>query len=174
MLTYLKRQRSSRKNVKGRYVNILLCSMQLFAPMVIQISMIVGISQEPDLRQIIKAFATLGFIVQIDDMFAAYLPTDIIKNANQLNSSGILVLSKDHNTLPKVWRRLKQGTCRTRRFGSKSQGNPLVVIGQEMSNIGINIWYWTILNLQVILYTYFIGIISVTVQILGYAFQIAE
>ena len=37
MLTFLKRQRGSSKNLRGRYVNLMLCFMQITAPLMTQI-----------------------------------------------------------------------------------------------------------------------------------------
>jgi hypothetical protein len=106
MLTFLKRMKNSRKQIRGRYINTLLSSMQLFGPMLLQISLIVSIVSEPNLSQIIKAFATLGFIVLIDDMFANNLPAEVHENAEKMNEMKLLKLGKDHNSFKRIFRRI--------------------------------------------------------------------
>ena len=77
MFTFLKRQKGSRKHLKGRFINLFLAMCQILGPFVLQTSLIIVISQEPSLGQITKAFVTLGFVVGIDDMFANTLPPGV-------------------------------------------------------------------------------------------------
>ena len=42
VLTYLKRAKGSKKNMKGRYVNIILISMQIIANLSIYLALLLG------------------------------------------------------------------------------------------------------------------------------------
>ena len=44
VLTYLKRQKGTSRNVKGRYVNIALISLQIVANLTIYVALIIGVS----------------------------------------------------------------------------------------------------------------------------------
>lgn len=74
MLTFLKRQRGSSKHLRGRYINITLCFMQITAPIVSQIMFSIQAAQEDAVKMIIKGFVTLGLVTRLDDMFAASFP----------------------------------------------------------------------------------------------------
>jgi len=59
------------------------------------VSYIISTTQDPELSQIIKTFVTLSFIVNIDDMFAATLPSELSANFKELNKSGLLKISEN-------------------------------------------------------------------------------
>ena len=81
MLTYLKRMKGSANHVRGRFINILLASMQIVAPSITVISLAVNITQQSALSQITKAYVTLSLVVNIDDMFSPGLPDEVRDNA---------------------------------------------------------------------------------------------
>ena len=74
VFTYLKRQ----KHRVGRYVNIILISMQVLSPIAVLLSLGIIISQEGGMDQIIKTYVTLGFITKIDNMLAQSLSKEIV------------------------------------------------------------------------------------------------
>jgi hypothetical protein len=108
MLTFLKQMKGHHKNMRGRYINILLASMQIITPIMTITSLIINITQQSQLSQITKAFVTLSFVVGIDDMFAPSLPAEIRENAESLNKTGALKLSKDYNTYSLILQRMKR------------------------------------------------------------------
>jgi len=74
MLTYLKRMKGMKDHSKGRLINIIICSMQLITPILTLVAMLLILTQETYLSFIIKDYVTIGFILTIDNMFAAQLP----------------------------------------------------------------------------------------------------
>jgi len=74
VLRYLKYVKTAKGGKRGRMMNILLCSMQLIAPLCTEIVLIIAISQTPALSMIIKSFVALGFFIKIDDMFSENFP----------------------------------------------------------------------------------------------------
>ena len=178
MFTYLKRSLASRKNDRGRFVNILICSMQIIAPLMLQISLVVTITQESKLSQIIKAFATCAFVTTVDDVFAANFPQSIKENAKKLNKTKSLLVEKDHNSYTKVFKRLWKGiSCKkimteNMMTGEQERVNPLTIVFQELANLAINFWYQIVVNIQVIFYNYFIGLLCVIIQLVGSISQV--
>ena len=85
MLTFLKRMKGSANHVRGRFINIMLSSMQIIAPTITVVSLVVNITQQSALSQITKAYVTLMFVVNIDDMFSPSLPSEVRTNAKILN-----------------------------------------------------------------------------------------
>ena len=81
MLTYLKRMKGNRKNLKGRFVNILLCAMKMIHPMILLVTLILSNGQEEKFSMIIKSFVTLSMIATVDQKFVVLLPKSIIENA---------------------------------------------------------------------------------------------
>jgi hypothetical protein len=107
MLTYLKQMKYVKKNQKGRLINIILASMQILGPMMSMTSLIISMTQESQLSQIIKSFVALSFVVGIDDMFVGSLPRDLRDNVESMNESKALQLSKDYNSNALVLARIK-------------------------------------------------------------------
>ena len=87
MLTFLKFMKRQKSNVNGRYINIMLSSMQILASFATQTTFMIQVSQEPKIGMITKAFVTLLFVTNVDDQFAQFIPQDIIDNADELNDS---------------------------------------------------------------------------------------
>ena len=159
--------------MKGRLINIFISTLSILIPLLIQGSLILSVVQEPVLTQITKAFVTLGFIVSIDDMFAEKVPKEIFVNAAKLNKHKVLKLSKDHNTNYRICIRIKKGCvgffcCRRRK---QSLCNLLLT---ETLNLTINLYYAIILNLQLVVYNYFIGVLCILVQMAGYFSNIMD
>lgn len=90
MLTLLKRMQGSANHTRGRFINIILSSMQIIAPIITVIALVVNITQQSALSQITKAYVALSFIVNIDDMFSASLPAELRQNAKILNKNKAL------------------------------------------------------------------------------------
>jgi hypothetical protein len=87
MLTYLKRMKGNANHTRGRFINIMLSSMQIMAPICTVLSLVINITQSSALSQIVKAYVTLSFIVSIDDMFSAALPVEVRENAEIINKN---------------------------------------------------------------------------------------
>ena len=80
----------------------MLCFMQMLAPMITGIIFAGAMSQEFNLKMVIKGFATLGLVIGLDDMFASSFPCNVKKNCKELNESGIMEMPKDHNSMANV------------------------------------------------------------------------
>ena len=58
---------------------------------------------------IIKSYVTLGFMSGIDNMMTQTLPPQVIKNAKELNKSGVLVMPQvDRNSWKFIWKRFQK------------------------------------------------------------------
>lgn len=88
---YLKYVKTAKGGKRGRFINIVLCLMQLSSPFFTEIVLIVAISQLAQLSMIIKSFVALGFVIKIDDMFSENFPDEIKKTANDLK----LIIGED-------------------------------------------------------------------------------
>lgn len=111
---FLKRMKGNSKNLKGRTINILIISMQIISPIVVNIVNWVTLSQESTFAGMINGYVALGFILTIDDLFQDIFPQVLKDNVDNLNESGLLVMSEDNNTAQKLIRRLcrKKNRCR--------------------------------------------------------------
>ena len=165
MLTFLKRIGHTSKYANGRLTNILICSMQLVAPLITMASLIMRIIQEQQFSLITKSFVALGFVVNIDDMFAASIPLDIKKNAERLNQGKKLKLTKDYNSFKEIFSRL---SSKKNKVATEQKKAPDPTLIDEMINILINLWYQVIINLQLIIINYFAGMACVIFQIIGF------
>ena len=96
LLTYLKRVKG--KHDKGKCINVLLCCMHLLSPVIGIFAIVITGSQEKKLSMIVKNFVSLGFILQIDNMFSSCLPIDIQQCVDKINDKGGLKMPKDKNT----------------------------------------------------------------------------
>jgi hypothetical protein len=71
LFTWLKYQRVADKNNKvnraSRYIGMALCFMQCFASLLTQTFYSIQVAQDLSLRMIIKGFATISIVVNIDD-----------------------------------------------------------------------------------------------------------
>lgn len=70
ILRYLKYVKTAKGGKRGRFINILICSMQVISPIFTEVILQIAISQTKKLSMIIKSFVALGFVIQIDDMFS--------------------------------------------------------------------------------------------------------
>ena len=77
MLTFLKRMKAT----KGRLMNILICSMQIMTPLFALCAMTITMTQQSALSYIVKDFVTIGFILNVDNLFAGTLPGTVKTNA---------------------------------------------------------------------------------------------
>jgi hypothetical protein len=78
----------------------------MITPILALVALMLVVTQEHSLGGITKEYATLGFILSIDNLFASILPPAIIQNAKRLNSSGTLKIVKDKNTFSLIFRRV--------------------------------------------------------------------
>lgn len=84
ILRYLKYVKTAKGGKRGRFINILLCSMQMISPFFTEIVLILAISQTYRLSMIIKSFVALGFVIQIDNMFSENFPEEIKSTSRDL------------------------------------------------------------------------------------------
>jgi len=104
MLTYLKRQKSTRNLQSGRLVNIFLCSLQCITPLFTLFGLIYTFTKEPNIKMIIKSFVSVAFVINIDDHFSLTLPENIITNMKDLNQKKVVRLTKDHNSMKELYK----------------------------------------------------------------------
>lgn len=154
VLRYLKYTKTAKNGKRGRFVNILLCSMQIISPFFTEIVLILAIGQVGSLSVIIKSFVALGFVVQIDNMFSENFPKEIKEMASNLH----LVISKDQNSLRKIHKRL-----------IRQLKNPKTPVRAQEAffNVLINLWYTLVNNTYIIFYYYFFPLMCIVLQ---YAF----
>mmetsp|Transcript_8499 Transcript_8499/g.14296 ORF Transcript_8499/g.14296 Transcript_8499/m.14296 type:complete len:728 (+) Transcript_8499:520-2703(+) len=103
ILRYLKYVKTAKGGKRGRFINILLCSMQMISPFFTEIVLILAICQTESLPMIIKSFVALGFVIKIDDMFSENFPKEIKDTASDLE----LIIGKDQNSYKKILKRIK-------------------------------------------------------------------
>ena len=82
--------------------------MQLCAPIMAMLSLIITMGQEDLFSMIVKSYVTMGAICQIANQFAATLPKEVFENARILNDSGILKIGTDNNSTDIILKRLYQ------------------------------------------------------------------
>ena len=102
VLTFLKRMKGNRDGKKGRVINILIISMQILAPIFANFVNMLTITQIGDLFSMVKHYVAFGFVLNIDNLYVTMFPKDVVENVKQLNDSGLIVISKDHNSNRKV------------------------------------------------------------------------
>lgn len=83
---------------------------------------------------------TIGFILTVDNLFAASLPDDVKQNAVRINKEGGFRMSRDNNKFSAIKQRYSDGS-----------GLP----GNEVLNFIVNVWFYILINFQVIFYNYF-------------------
>ena len=154
MLTFLKRM----KNQKGKsnVINVLLCSMQILTPVFALAAMTISMAQQSALSMIVKDFVSIGVILGFDNLLANSLPQSIRTNAENINLSGGLVLQKDSNSFRLIFKRAIR------------EYTDIKSVTNEIMNVVVNLWFFTIINFQVIFYNYFAPLIVIIVQMLGY------
>jgi len=99
---YLKYVKTAKGGKRGRFINIFICLMQIISPIYTEIILQISISQTKQLSMIIKSFVALGFVINIDDMFAENFPQEIKSTAKTLE----LQIGQDQNTFKKIRKRL--------------------------------------------------------------------
>ena len=57
---------------------------------------------------ITKAFVTLIFVTNIDDLFAQSFPQDVLDNDEELNKAKVLKVGSDDNSFGMLYKRLKR------------------------------------------------------------------
>ena len=63
ILRYLKYVKTAKGGKRGRFINIIICSMQVVSPIFTEIILQIAISQTKKLSMIIKSFVALGFVI---------------------------------------------------------------------------------------------------------------
>lgn len=153
MLTFLKRMKGTRKHSKGRFINFLLCSMNIINPIMALFALMITMGQEKKMGSITKSFVTIGFIMNIDNMFASTLPKEIKDNQVALNKKKIPI-GKDYNSYRLIFQRMKKGDT--------------ITLLNELFNIWVNIQFTILVNFQIIVINYFAPVIVVVIQVVGY------
>ena len=106
MLAFLKREKLRKNNDKGRFINVIVCLMQLMTPIFSLICLMISVTQESKMGMITKDYVTLAFVLSIDNLFSGILPADIKSNVKLLNSTGVLKMGKDYNSMARIKKRL--------------------------------------------------------------------
>ena len=84
---------------------------------------------------------------------------ETINNAESINNAGGLVITKDNNSNKNLWRALKK---------NPSCGE----FCNFLLNLLVNFWFFFIINVNIILYNYFVSMLVVFVQIFGFYYTI--
>ena len=161
LFTFLKRQKLHREQKKGLFINIILCTMQVVAPILALFALMIVLGQEKKLSDIIKSYVTIGFILNIDNMFTGNFPQEVKQNAEKVNDSKVLKMGTDYNTFSKVYKRFKRSKT------SRDYFNVFL-------SIIINIQFLIVSNFTIIIYNYFAPMICILIQLLGYTKQIGK
>ena len=91
-------------------------------------------------------------ITNLDFTFAEIVPQSIHKIAKDINSKGGLIIPPDQNTWKACWFR-----CKHKRKTIKHVKDAL--------QVGVmNMFYWLLINFQVVFFNYFIPIVGVLMQ----------
>ena len=165
MLCFLKRMKTCHQNLKGRYINIMIASMHFCTCIIALISLIITISQEENMQMITKDYATLAFVMNIDNMFSMTLPAEVKANARKVNQLGLLKMGKDYNSYKLIYQRLTS-------IDTDENDNWMVDYLREIANICVNIWCGFLLNFEIVFFNYFGPFTSVMIQFLGYFNQV--
>ena len=143
MLTYLKRMKGNKKNLKGRFINILLCSMRMVHPILLLLTLIITNGQEEKFSMIIKSFVTLSTMATVDQKFVATFPPSVRENAKKINQLKLLTLGKDNNTTKRLFKMLKE----TNFVDKDKKGDKLLSISQLIGNLLVNLICFLLINL---------------------------
>ena len=84
MARYFKFLKNVQGGKKGRFICIILCTMQMTSPLITEIVLILSIGRSGHYSSIIKSFVALGFITKIDDMFSENFPAEVKKLAGSM------------------------------------------------------------------------------------------
>jgi hypothetical protein len=136
------------------------------------LALMVSIGQEGNLGAITKDYVTIAFVLNIDNMFAGFLPDDVKTNAKKLNSSKVLKMGKDYNTYKLIWKRFKRTWKRTEDEFADEVRVDTQAYSRELANLLVNFWCGLVINFQVIVYSYFAPFMSIIIQFIGYYSQI--
>ena len=144
---------------------------------------------------ITKAFVALLFVTNIDDTLAGSFPQDVIDNADNLNDSDIMTIGKDQNSFKKIFQRLYR-ICKCTEIAQEEateynfddpydqklyvrdnikekikmskRTNACSEIFYSIMDIMVNIWYYFLFNLHILVYNYFGGFIVIIIQAVGF------
>ena len=116
--------------------------MQIVTPIVSLVSLMIVLGQEKSLSSITGSYATIAFILSIDNMFADSFPDEVKSNAEDLNKAAYLKMGEDYNTFRKLVRRVRRDKGAKRFFNF-------------LANVVINLWFFVISNFNIVLYSYF-------------------
>jgi hypothetical protein len=105
-LVFLKRMKGHSKNLKGRTINVIIISMQIINALIVNLVNMLALGQEVTFFSMIKGYVALGFMLNIDDLMSLIIPNIVNQNRENLNESGLAVLSEDNNSMTKVFMRL--------------------------------------------------------------------
>lgn len=85
LTSYLIRMKVTVQNMRSRYVNLMLCFMQITTPILTQISFVIATAQEPSLKMIIKGYATIKLATNLDNLFATTFPKSVHDEVCRIN-----------------------------------------------------------------------------------------
>lgn len=97
---------------------------------------------------ITKDYATLAFVLNIDNMFAMTLPAEVKANAKKVNKLNLLKMGKDYNTYKLIYHRVIN-------VETDENEDFLIDYFREVANIAVNLWVGFLLNFEIIFFNYF-------------------
>ena len=139
-MTYLKRLRASDRQIM---LCGLVCIMRIITQIVALTSHVMIVSQETKMNIIVKNFATIALIQNIDTMFTETVPKDIVDLANEINKNGGFTIQSDQNSWSRSLHRLwyHDMTLESLLF--------------EIRVIMLNLFLGLFINFYIIFYNYF-------------------
>ena len=66
-------------------MNIILSSMKGITPLITLLALYINITQEESTKMIVKNYATMALLSNIDNMFVKTLPLTVVKEQRELN-----------------------------------------------------------------------------------------
>ena len=113
------------------------------------------------MQAITKDYATLAFVLNIDNMFAMTLPAEVKANAKKVNKLNLLKMGKDYNTYKLIYHRVIN-------IDTDENEDYIIDYFREIANIAVNCWVGFLLNFEIIFFNYFGPFTSVLIQFIGY------
>lgn len=160
MLTFLKRMKGHKKMLKGRFINVILCSAQLCMCFAGFCTCLLAVCESGSLAHIIKSWMSMFKLLSIDNWMVMAVPANIKKNARNLNAAGLLTMGDDFNTFGKIYRRLFH------KGPGYRQTNIIIAFG----SILVNIWHFFLLNFHLIWCSYMGPITVLVIHFVGYEY----
>lgn len=145
------------------------------------LSLFVQVGQIGSVIGPIKTYVTIGFIMNLDLLFGAVLPTSTKALANNINGKGGLKIPKDLNTLKlstgRLWKAFhfrffrRQKDEWTVAWIRKQYAKCFAIMKNELVNLCIIAICSFIANFQVLIYNYLMAFFVLVVQLGGFVLQ---